>query len=209
MHTRSKLVLASLTAAAILASALASASARNLSITNDRFRVVWTGLEKNFVESGLTVRCQVTLEGSFHSRTLRKTTGALIGSISRGTVHLAQCQGGLPTVAQESLPWHVRYRSFAGALPAITSFDVEVVGAKLILEVSGVRCTTQSTAASPWVFRATVAASGRIESFNPDGAAQIPVRGSFPCEFAGNYTLSGAGRITLLGSTISISVRLI
>jgi hypothetical protein len=61
----------------------------------------------------------VSLEGSFHSATMRKSEGALIGAITRGIVKGDTCFAGRATLLQETLPWHVTYEAFDGRLPNI------------------------------------------------------------------------------------------
>jgi len=124
MHTRSKLALAGLAATLLMAFAVNSASANHLSVSSQNFRLVWTAL--TFFGEGTgstenTIICPVTLEGSFHSSTLAKVIGALIGHVTRATVVGTSCTGGRATILQETLPWHVTYEGFSGTLPRITA----------------------------------------------------------------------------------------
>jgi hypothetical protein len=116
MRTSAKLGLTALIAALLLASALSTASARNLSTNTQNIRTTWSRLE--FVGT-LTVRCPVTLEGSFHSRTIPKVARLLIGAVTRIDIRSASCTGGTATVAR--LPWHITYEGFTGTLPSISS----------------------------------------------------------------------------------------
>src|SRR5438270_9952949 len=115
----SKLLIAVFSATVMMALAVSSASAAHLSTGNQNFRTVYTSL--NFAEpSGFfgTISCRVTMEGSFHSATIAKVIGSLIGYVTRATA--ATCTGGGATINQPSLPWHVRYGGFTGTLPSIT-----------------------------------------------------------------------------------------
>jgi hypothetical protein len=122
MRSRIKLIVTALAAAALLATATGAATANNLSASEGDIRSV---LDDLTLESDLgNIICDVTLEGSFHSRTIRKAAGTLIGHITRAVSNLAGCTdtaSGEPngSVNNESLPWNVRYTGFEGTLPEI------------------------------------------------------------------------------------------
>ena len=121
---------ASLAAVALLGLAVAQASANQLSLSSRTFRVTWSSLQ--MTPNGFEpVRCPVTLEGSLHSSTFGKIGGALLGYVTRAVS--GTCTGGTVTFLTGTLPWHVRYGSFAGVLPAISSLTLQLVG----LSVSG------------------------------------------------------------------------
>jgi hypothetical protein len=126
MYTSAKLGLTALMAAVLLSSAVDTASARNFSVSEQSFRIIWSSLP---LTSGSTVRCRVTVEGSFHARTLAKVAGILIGAISRA-IFAHPCTGGEAWAdngteteplgrAPPKLPWHYNYESFAGTLPNV------------------------------------------------------------------------------------------
>jgi hypothetical protein len=119
MRARSRLVLIALTASLIMGFAVSSASAGRLSVSNTRYRITWASLKIAGIEAGASVFCPVTLEGSFHSATIRKTRGALIGAVTRGKVKSESCFEGRAIILQETLPWHLTYESFSSALPRI------------------------------------------------------------------------------------------
>ena len=81
MHTR--MLLGSLLAALALASAVSSASANRLSLSSTTFRQVWTPLSISNSEFAVTMTCNVTVEGSFHSAQITKVREALLGYITR------------------------------------------------------------------------------------------------------------------------------
>lgn len=117
MYTRSKLVLAALGSALLLAAFVGSASANRLSQNETGFRDIYTPL--TFVPSfGTAARCPVTLEGTFHSRTITKTEGTLVGFVTR--VSVGTCESGRARADTETLPWHIQYGGFTGTLPNIT-----------------------------------------------------------------------------------------
>jgi hypothetical protein len=133
MRIQTKMLLSGLAAALLLSLAVSSASARRLSINESRFYVIWSSLQFGepflFVEA---VRCGVTLLGSFHSRTISKVPGQLIGYVSHATVRPASgCTAGEATILQESLPWHVQYDSFSASegLPRIRTVRLRLIGA--------------------------------------------------------------------------------
>ena len=144
MHTRSKLLLAALASALLLAALVSSASANTLSQTETAFRVTYSPL--SFVPSfGSTVRCPVTLEGTFHSRTIAKTAGALIGYVNRVVVGV--CESGRARANTETLPWHIQYVSFSGTLPAITSISQNLIRPSFEIEgrIFGIEVTCKYT----------------------------------------------------------------
>src|SRR5689334_4686012 len=116
MRMSAKLGLTALIAALLLSAAISTASARNLSVSNQNIRVTWSRLE--FRSPAVTVRCRVTLEGSFHRATIAKTRGTLVGAVTRADVDTANCTNARATA--EGLPWHITYEGFVGTLPRIT-----------------------------------------------------------------------------------------
>jgi hypothetical protein len=209
MRTRSKLLIAGLTAALMLTMAVAGASASRLSVSSRTFRIVWNPLTLS-TTSGIAgpIRCPVTLEGSFHSATIRKTAGALVGYITRGTTVAASCAGGTATVNQGSLPWHVRYRAFLGTLPAFEGVQLALIGAEFRVNAGGLNCTTTTTATEPAVGTALTNASGVVTGMKAEERFTIPLEGAF-CGFGGRGTFSGTGTTTVLGASTAITVRLI
>lgn len=124
-----------------------SASAGRLSSTEQRIRAAWRTM--NFRVGFGTIECEVTLDVTFHARTITKTTFALIGYITSATVR--SCSRGGMTILTETLPWHVEYSGFVGTLPNILDIDTSVVGASLRLRESsvGATCLARSSAAAP------------------------------------------------------------
>jgi hypothetical protein len=137
--------------AAVLFGALASAaSARNLEITTQRLRGSFRRLE--FHLPGATTTCEVTVEGSFHSRTTAKVLGSLVGYITR--VDMGPCASGTVTILTAGLPWHIRYSGFTGTLPTITSIIAHVLNSSLrVRESGGVACLAGTNASEPGIIR--------------------------------------------------------
>jgi hypothetical protein len=207
MRNRSKLLVAGIAAALLLSFAVGTSSANRLSVSNRNFRIIWTPLALN---PG-NVRCNVTLEGSFHSATINKTVGALVGYVSRASVAApAECTNGEATIAQESLPWHVRYRSFTGTLPRITGVSLSLINATFRVHVNslGATCEVRTEAGRPAVGIAEVNETGTITGLRADETTRIPLAGL--CGIFGTEgSFAGTGAVTLLGATTRITVRLI
>jgi hypothetical protein len=145
---RSKLILAGLVAALVLAFGTNGASARNLSFSHGAlFNASWR--QVRFSSGGSVVsECDVTLEGSFHYRTMLKVREALIGAISRVVAN--NCRTGSATVLSTNLPWHIRYQSFEGTLPNITGIRAVLVLAEFRVHerIFGTECLTITSAAA-------------------------------------------------------------
>jgi hypothetical protein len=146
---RSKLILAGLAAALVMAFAANSASAERLSVSHSElFNATWSRL--TFASGGANAAiCDVTLEGSFHYRTLLKVTGSLVGYITRAIAR--NCIEGSATVLTTNLPWHIRYQGFEGTLPNITALRVRLILAEFQIKerIFGTTCLTRTTATEP------------------------------------------------------------
>ncbi|HKG39685.1 MAG TPA: hypothetical protein VKB25_11895 [Conexibacter sp.] len=223
MRTSVKLILAALAASVLLSAAIGTASARSLSITNQNFRITWASLE--FV-SASTVRCAVTLEGSFHTRTIAKVARSLIGYITRAIVNRPCIEGtgsafnGVEryngTTPANTLPWHVTYEGFTGTLPAIATVLVLLANTRFGIEALG--CAVQVGEASDNITGSGAReAGGGLTTLTPVEGRNIATvirtdRDPFGlCPRPGNRTgrLVGPGNVFLLGTNTRISVSLI
>jgi hypothetical protein len=179
MHTRSKLLLAALTSALLLAMAVGSASAARLGSNETAFRIVYAPL--SFVPSfGSTARCPVTLAGSFHSRTITKEAGSLIGYVNSVTV--GTCEAGRARANTETLPWHIRYVSFTGSLPNIATItqllnnsSFEVQG-----EIFGLRVTCRYNVPSKLGINTRETTRGVVTGQTPGGESDASATGGCP-----------------------------
>jgi hypothetical protein len=188
-----------LAAAFSLAHAVDSASANHLSYSSQGFRIVWTSLTFSEAGGNFPIRCPVTLEGSFHSATVAKVREALVGYITRAIVNNPGCTEGQATILRESLPWHVRYQSFTGALPAITGVRHYLIGAAFQIEPGlGIVCLARSSERFPAAGDAQREAGGNVTTLEPDSTLAIPVTGT-ACPEAGIF--SGSGEVFVLGSS--------
>jgi hypothetical protein len=214
MRTR-RLILAALAAALAMGFAVNAARANRLSVTNQAFRITWASIRLSAFELGQIIACPLTLEGSFHSRTIRKVARALIGAVTRGIVKGESCTGGRATVLQEALPWHLTYEDFSGALPNIEDVYVLLrryavrVEATIVVAVACLykdRGRVEENQVMDW----RVGAAGQVTraTIDPfiDRYAGL-ASGSFGCPARGQ--LESEGQVFLLGNTTRISVTLI
>jgi hypothetical protein len=149
MRHRSKLLLAGLTAALAFGAFVSASSANRLALSGQQFRATWNKLA--FV-GFVRVECHVTIEGSFHSRTIKKVLEALVGYVSRVTVDSTNCTNGSARALNEFLPWHIRYGGFTGTLPIITGINLRLVEGRFLVQVAGIapaKCLYTSSVASP------------------------------------------------------------
>jgi hypothetical protein len=226
MQTRIRILLSALTAALVLASAVSTTSARRLELSNQRIRVTWTAEHSLTFEGGVAgneIICELTVEGSFHSRTLSKVSGQLIGYITsamtkrpctknnmwvlNGTERLPE--GALTTT---TLPWHVLFVSFRGVLPRIESIRLSLINAgvltRIVTILGTLNCLYKSSAAQPMLSDITVTETGQATTLSPDPTVPIPWVSGTGCP--GEITFNGTGAIRLQGSTTTlIFVRLV
>jgi hypothetical protein len=196
--------LLALVGAAVLLAALGSAAAaRNLSTTSQTLRAQFRELRFNFPNA--STQCQVTIDGSFHNRTISKTPGTLSGFITRVT--LGACATGATTILTETLPWHVRYQSFTGTLPNITAITAHVIGAALrIREVGGVNCLATTSATEPGIIRMTRdTVTGAITGAELSGT----LASGFECLGTRGGFVSDNAPVTVSNSTARITISLI
>lgn len=187
-----KLITAATVATLTLAVVTTTASANHLSFSTQTLRATWTSFE--FIGGFGSIKCSLTLEKSLHSRTITKTPELLIGAITRASI--GPCSSGSATVLQASLPWHVRYASFAGTLPTISSVTTNIVGLGFQIRepTFGITCLLTSTASSPATLKYNLT-SGSVTSVTLGGS--IPC-GSFTGSFGGTSTTNSALTIRLI-----------
>jgi hypothetical protein len=220
MRTTAKLGLTALMAAFLLASAISTASARSLSTSEQSFRSTFSSLE--FVTELVTVRCRVTLEGSFHTRTIAKVAGSLVGAITRATVAHpctngeAWADNGTETQplgrAPQRLPFHLTYQSFAGALPTISTVNLAVSRASFVIQsnpILGFFCRGRYGRPEDSITAAAAReAGGGITELTPNGSARLVDRlGNAECPATGAFR--GTGTLANLSNGSRITVTLI
>jgi hypothetical protein len=197
-----KLILATVGATVLLGALVGSASARNISLSNQFIETQWRAVTFTGPFSTRIV-CEVHLSGSLHRRTLAKSVGSLIGYITQAEFGNNACSTGRATILRETLPWHVRYLGFVGTLPNITRIIVNVIRASFFVEDGGlVECLAASTVTRP--------ATG---TFDRNVATRIlttaTIGGTIPCDGINGILSSEAAQVFLLGTTNRITVTLI
>jgi len=204
MRISGKLLLAALTASLILAIGVGTASASNgirLTATSGSLaRVRADTRALTFSGGGFEVICEVS-----RTLSLRETIAKVERTVAGGVtdVRVANCRGGNARVLapEAARPWPVRYISFAGTLPNITSVRLEIVGAAFLLEVffGFGRCLFRGNPQGTTVGTPTITevrADERIglrEVINL-GGAECPTEGFF----RGVLTVSPTVRMTLI-----------
>jgi len=223
MRTSVKLILAALVASLLLSTAISTASARSLALTNQNFRETWTSFD---VSTGFNVRCPVTLEGSFHYRTIVKNPRSLIGLVTRAISNASACIEGRLSVFNgveryngitppNTLPWHVTYEGFTGTLPIISTQLILLDGMRFGCE--GLGCAIQIGNETDNVTDSQAReAGGSITTVTPvEGRNELTVirtdRDPFGlCPRPGaRGRLRGVGEVFLLGTNTRIRVTLI
>jgi len=208
MRSSLRIGLTALMAAMLLASAVSAASARNLEVSNGVFRVTWSRME--FQSSLVTVRCQVTLEGSMHSRTIPKVQGLLIGAVTRITIKEESCAGGNARPDRPP-PWHVTYEGFTGRLPNIET--VRFLGQRFQFAIIAFGVTCKYGTSTDNVTNTVILnAGGEATTTQPLAGRNIAnlLNGPEICPAAGTMVAGVPdGGITVLNSTERIRVRLI
>jgi hypothetical protein len=179
----------------------ANACAARLSLSSSTFRIISGPGEREG-----TIICPLTLEGSFHSRTLAKVANSLIGYITRASLNEGLCTGGRATYLRETLPWHLQYAGFSGTLPNIASIGTKIIGLSYVAVEPPfeMRCLYRTTAETPGIGIWSREVGGRIINFRFGENERI--RGS--CGFERNLIGSTPG-VTELGSTTAITLTLI
>jgi len=198
----SKTLLTIAGAIVILGALVGVASAARLSTSSQVLRATFREVEAGGGNG--FARCALTLEGSFHERTTTKVAERLIGLLTRAT--LGACVTGSATVLTETLPWHIRYDGFTGALPNISSIRARAVGAAFrVREPLGIICLATSTATEPVLATFTREAAGVLTQATVGGEIRL---GGECAGFRGIVTGSSTS-FTVLNSTNRITVSLI
>jgi hypothetical protein len=218
MRNRSTSLLLALAATLVLAAATGDAAARRLSMTENRIRAVWS--ELRFRENGAqNIICHATLEGSFHSRTLSKVSGQLIGFITKANIAhpcvngeawflngQEQIDGG--TVAL-TLPWHVRYDSFAGILPRIERIRLQLFQISYLLRMGIINnCLYRAETEPAFMIFTRNTTTGVITGLQADSTSGISnTIEEGTCPDPGTY--AGTASVTVQGLTTAITAQLV
>jgi len=123
MRLGSRLV-AAVGAVVVLGGLASVASAGRLSSSSQTWRATFSRWD---ISGGFgATECALTMEGSFHGRTIAKVARSLMGLVTRAQV--GACPRGSATVLAETLPWHLRYQSFGSTLPIIAFVEMDITG---------------------------------------------------------------------------------
>jgi len=201
-----KALLAAVAAVIVLGALVGSASASRLSLSSTTCRVTFAALTFEIREGFNAATCAVTLEGSFHARSIVKIPGRLIGYVNRAAT--GPCGAGTAaTLLAETLPWHVRYESFAGTLPAMTAVRIGIVGLGMkIRGINGTICLTLTTEREPLRLRlAREATFGALVEAEAEGETHTWEN----CLFEPGRFIGRSGTVSVQGGTTRISLTLI
>ncbi|HEU4704081.1 MAG TPA: hypothetical protein VFS37_16490 [Conexibacter sp.] len=193
-----KLLLATLGATMLLGILTASAPAV-LSTSSQTWRATFRSLTFNGVFGNIT--CEFSIEGSYHSRTINKVVGTLIGYVTRAI--LGPCREGRGTVLGEMLPWHETYVGFTGTLPNITAYRQFFINGAIRVQEPFAGCLARTSAANPGVL-----------TFNRDTSTgaitTAEIGGTVPtsCGVEGSFS-SDRGPVTVANSATRVTLTLI
>lgn len=221
MRTLVTLTVSALAASLLLACAVSTTSASRLSISNQNIRATWARLE--FSAVGVILRCQVTLEGSFHTRTIAKVARSLVGAITKARIKQETCTNGIVAsfdgveryngaTTPNTLPWHLTYERFAGTLPNITEVIFLFARFRFGSRDASALCTGQyGTAEDNISLKATRNGGGVITAIEPSEPTNFMTLSRRDAGVACPTSIEaqGPGTLMLLGTTTSIIVTLI
>lgn len=203
MRMNLKTALTALTAAIVLSLAVGAASVNRIAQSEQNFKQTFAELTFSESGGGFAVICPVTMEGSFHSKTISKVAEALVGYVKTATV--GTCREGRARVLTETLPWHIRYESFSGTLPNITGINLRLVGAAFAIEKGlSVVCLAKTSATNPAKGTINVT-GGSVTGLDVNSAATIPTTGAF-CPFANGKFAGHSNVTTPTGGSITVTL---
>lgn len=144
MRTRSKLVLAALSASLLLAVGIGNASANQIGISETDIRAVFS--ELTFGRGGSAIICPVTIAGEFHRSVFSKEE-FLLGYITTANVAEGECRG-IGTARANPGDWHITFLYWTGTLPNIDTIGLLLENVDFTLRILGglVTCRYQGPA---------------------------------------------------------------
>jgi hypothetical protein len=187
-------------ATVVMSLLVGAASAGRLSTSSQTGRATFSAV--SFRGGFGTTVCSVTLEGSFHTRTIVKTAGSLVGYITRAAS--GGCSQGSATILTETLPWHMRYSSFTGTLPNISGIIFRIISLSFQIRepVFGITCLARSTEAAPTIATYNREAGGALTTAIT--SSRVPTNCGTEGELSGT-----SNSFTVLGSATRITITLI
>ncbi len=207
MRRTAKLAMAASLTTLFLAVAVGAASGRRIEISSQFVRVTWA--ELTMEGAGISIRCPMTIEGSFHSRTMSKVCGSVVGLVSRAVITPGSCTGAEVALLQESLPWRLGFIGFTGALPRIQRIRGSLIGLSLRIEALGTACLYELTQTRPGFGEDLINEStGVVTGLRLDETQSVPLKeGGILCPTSGRF--AGTATITQQASTTSVTIRLV
>jgi hypothetical protein len=166
-------------AVSVLAVAAGAASGSRILVSEQSF---WMPFLPMTIEGGRpSLMCNVTLYGSFHGTAFAKVIGEDIGDITLvrfgGTGRCAEARVFVPLAG--TMPWHLRYAGFTGALPRITSIRVKITAGGFLLIGEGggqpENCLYEFTNEQEFAGAFNVEAGGVISGFTLDATRRIRI----------------------------------
>lgn len=151
---------------------------------------------------------------SFHSRTVAKSVGALIGALTRIDVQTNNCTGGTARPSRPP-PWHFVYEGFTGTLPSIATARIAIQRFQFEVIVAGRTCrygtATDSMTTAAQLSGSEVTNLVPVEGRNTMNLLEGPTPGElFGCPLTGRYGAAPEdGVVRLLNSTTRVRVTLI
>jgi hypothetical protein len=216
MRRRTRIIIGGLTGALALAAAVNTATARRFEVSEQH--LFGDSPEVTFEAAGNQIICAVSVEGSFHSKTISKVSGQLVGSVTKVTVQHPCIRGelwvlnGIESIqgitTPNTLPWQVLYLNFRGTLPRIAEIEGALIGSGFKIEIVGVLCLYKTTATKWGEAQIKVEAGGGITRIvaNEEKRAPLFEGGAFcPSE----YSQRGEGIVATQGTHREIFVRLV
>jgi hypothetical protein len=224
MRISSRALIAALMAAIVLAAAVDAAQATRLETSETRIRAVWPLEEKvRWRPTGggfVLISCPLTLEGTF-SRPFQKVSGSHIGELTRAITSESECEGGRMWMLNgtevqnfvtlpNTLPWEVRYDSFAGTLPNITAVKVQIIGMRLLVKTPFGSCLYRSEGLAPQFATFVLNAAGEVTGLRAESSSRIGLweRQEGTCETTGALERT-ATRVTVQGAATRIRITLV
>jgi len=185
MRTRS-ILLAVCASALVLVAAAPAAATVTLGLTAGEDAMTSTEAV-SFTAGEVTVRCAVTLTGSFNEAIVQES-GEAVGSVTRATT--SGCTGGeRPAVTFLSTPWSLVYRSFTGTQPervtailaSLTGFAVNIAsGASSCLYRGEVGLSFALSGSEPYPVGTISTLANSLTLVSGAGCARTAsIRGSF------------------------------
>lgn len=214
MHTRTKLVLAALTAALAMGLVSGTAAAlRSLSIEGPT-TLTLNARAISFKAGEVEVICETTLVKTV-SRQIPKTEGVLIGRITEVIVNVPTCSGGLGVTrvrnvtilgTAEATGWRLFYKSIGGTLPRIREATIRIENSQTLFEVEtifgNVNCLYRGFIEGSAAVNETTGVVGKLRSIRREELRLTGTLSSALCERTGGFTATGAnGELVPLQTT--------